>query len=358
VSQGTGIQWTQATWNPLSGCTPVSPGCLNCYAATMAHRLAAMGQEKYAGLTVEKPGPGGTTRHVFNGVVRLEEDALGEPLRRRLPTTWFVNSMSDLFHEKVPVEYIVKVLAVAAMKPEHVFQILTKRPERMAEVMNFRGLRGLILEAAEAMYYGVAPTVKEARARVVWRQVLDARAGSWPLPNVHLGTSCEDQARADERVPHLLRCPAAVRFLSCEPLLGAIDLRLAPMKLPEDVRPVWERIAAMADEPRIDWAIVGGESGALDKIRPCNLAWVRSIVAQCRAVGVPVFVKQLGSGPFSVDEERKHAWGRVAVSAHALAFDGWTLDSTRLKDAKGGDPAEWPEDLRVREMPAGAGGAP
>lgn len=330
MSTGTGIEWTDATWNPVAGCAPVSAGCANCYAKGQTHRLEAMGQAKYAGLTVLQPSG---VRH-FNGVVRCCEEALEIPLGWRKPRRIFVNSMSDLFygterdrayHAKhapkgvpfapVPFEFVDRVFAVMALTPQHTYQVLTKRPERMAEYLDGEaaaaGMGHRIAQAARELVGRsemVGPGWGEIAGRVEHaRDYFDDHDGI--LPNVWLGTSCENQAAADERIPHLLRCPAALRFLSCEPLLGPIDLR--PCFDPTGASccggdetcygngrcPItqWPR-----DEHgqlvRPDWVIVGGESGG--GARPCDVGWVRSIVAQCRAAGVPAFVKQ-DSGPHS-----------------------------------------------------------
>jgi protein gp37 len=318
MSTGTGIEWTEATWNPIAGCTPVSPGCLNCYAATMSARLAAMGQAKYVGLTVKRDG-----RQVFNGKINFDNDALLAPFKWKKPRVVFVNSMSDLFHEDVPVEFIWKVFAIMASTPQHTYQILTKRPERMAEI--------LTLHNGAAFQIGVLKA-----AHLIPGQEVISGGWSYPLSNVWLGTSCEDQQRADERIPHLLKCPGSTLFLSLEPLLGPIDYLASWLVGCNDqhLRPRAEcdRLAKRDRNLRsIHWVIVGGESGA--KPRPCGVHWVRSIVRQCDAAGVPCFVKQLGANL-------------------CMEFaDGALGDRIRLHDAKGGDPDEWAHDLRVRQMP-------
>lgn len=261
------IEWTEHTWNPVSGCTRVSMGCDNCYAATLTKRLAAMGQEKYQGLV--NPGKG----H-FNGVVKLHEDALEIPLKRWMPTTYFVNSMSDLFHPSVPFSFVDKVFAVMARAHWHTFQILTKRPERMAE------------------YLGARIDGGSTEARVAWEstQMVEnpsdhpelGDAWTWPLPNVWLGTSIEDQAAADERIPDLAKVTAIVRFLSCEPILGPIEIGTWFWSMMSDDR-----------DCAIGWVIVGGESGP--NARPMELEWAEALVSQCLAADVPVFVKQLGT---------------------------------------------------------------
>jgi protein gp37 len=351
MSDSSGIQWTDATWNPVVGCSPVSAGCANCYAVKMTHRLDAMERargggrpvngteggrkaktgEKYVGLTVLQ----GNGRRHFNGTVRTVPEALEVPLKWKKPRRIFVNSMSDLFHEKVPFEFIDRVFAVMALCPRHTFQVLTKRPERMAEYLaEFYPEGGRLDRMMDSAGFKEDP----------WFGRMEEDSGLWHslatidvLPNVWLGTSCENQAMADLRVPHLLKCPAAVRFLSCEPLLGAIDLRLGSK--PDDLR---------TRAPYIKWVIVGGESGP--NARPMDVAWARSIVGQCKDAGVPVFVKQLGARPVMGlgdrgEGERRELYpgGPVLVAA--------CMECDFITSKKGDDPGEWPEDLRVREMP-------
>jgi protein gp37 len=291
MSEGTTIEWTDATWNPLRAsvndgagvgwaCVRVSQGCVNCYAATINRRLGT-------GLDYTVPALAKVSTYV-------DEKAMGKPSSWRKPRRVFVCSMSDLFGEWVTDSEILDVWLVMAANARHTFQVLTKRPERMRE----------------------------------W---VSARFGNVePLPNVWLGTSVENQATANERIPHLLATPAAVRFLSCEPLLGPVDLRYTLI-----VPPVMNG--------RVDWVIAGGESGP--RARPMDLEWARAIVEQCKAAGVAVFVKQLGAKPM----------GRTVAftaAAGAVGFEGtWTSAAMKLRDRKGGDPAEWPEDLRVRQWP-------
>ncbi len=297
------IEWTEQTWNPVIGCTPVSPGCLNCYAARQSIRLERMHPKDYGprdGIRIAEVTNG---RPVFTGDVRCLPDRLTVPLKRRTPTVYFVNSQSDLFHEKVPDHFIHDVLHVVRQCPQHTFQVLTKRPERAA-----------VFE---------------------WRCSKHKDDFS-TLPNLWLGTSVEDQKAADERIPHLLRCPAAVRFLSCEPLLGPVDLSAfcgGPyVGLPGDVvHPNYNF--------GINWVIVGGESGP--KARPCKLAWIDGIVRQCRDAGVPVFVKQLGAKPIAT---------LCIESGSASVYEDQPY---QINDPKGGDPEEWLLELRVREMPGG-----
>jgi protein gp37 len=276
MSQGSAIEWTDATWNPVAGCTPVSPGCLNCYAAVMANRLERMGQRKYVGLTVLH-----NDRRMFNGKITTSEAALTIPFGWKKPRRVFVNSMSDLFHEGVPFDFVDRVFAVMALCPQHTFQILTKRPERMAEYAASRrevGANG-IRESINRDFTGLG----------------DHRGGlHMPLPNVWLGTSVENQQTANERVPRLLKCPAAVRFLSCEPLLAPVDL-LTPA-----------HGIVVGGMPMVQWVIVGGESG--HNARPMHPDWARSIRDQCQAAGVPFFFKQWGEWHTGADGLRDATW--------------------------------------------------
>jgi protein gp37 len=276
MSAKTSIQWTEATWNPTTGCTKVSEGCRSCYIErTPSFRMAG--------------------RTFVNGStgVRLHPDRLDAPLHWRKPRRVFVNSMSDLFHEDVPEEFIAQVFLSMNQTNHHIYQILTKRPQRM---LNFS-------RKCESM------------SKV---------NGSWPMPNVWLGVSVEDQATADERIPILLQTPAAVRWISAEPLLGPIQLTgtCSP--------PACFNALIPGRYPKLDWVVVGGESGP--GARPCDLAWIRMIKNQCQAAKVPVFVKQLGREPFVIHKTGNKNW-------------------IGLKDKKGGDIDEWPKDLRVREFP-------
>lgn len=506
------IQWVKSgdgtqgkTWNPISGCSRKSTGCENCYAETMTKRLEAMGLEKYTGLL--------NAQGRFNGTVRLDEHALLEPLRRKKPTTYFVNSMSDLFHENIPDKWIDKIFAIMALCPQHQFQVLTKRADRMETYVNActdGGVWNCIRGLAQIGYsYGANLVVWEENGQ----RFIDAK--TWPLPNVWLGVSVENQQAADERIPHLLDTPAAIRFLSCEPLLGKVDIRqflehnpvyenqrkrdiclpsgevgrsgnftkwrdmanpqtgLGSLAETSGEPPVQEgesgtrlrRILSSSDNDRrgeglragtsacvstfqrgnskrqdnqsrerqeegqptgkfdagnlfgtattrdadsengtrlrserrkelqeqansessyrdsetaqggraviadssglssglqsgfqdrkgrplgtSDLVIVGGESGA--GARPCRVEHIRSIVRQCKAADVPVFVKQMGSNaissalidapPFPCSVEM--TWNGAGVGSYSVKFN----------NRKGGDMSEWPEDLRIREMP-------
>lgn len=251
----TKIEWTDTTWNPTTGCMKVSAGCKNCYAEKMTNRLAAMGQEKYQGILTD------TER--FNGKVRSHADELGKPYTWKKPRKVFVNSMSDLFHEDVSFTFIDQVFAVMAATPQHTYQILTKRPERMAEYFN----SGRVSVELQKKYLG-----------------------NGYLTNVWLGTSVENQEQADIRIPHLLNCPTVVRFLSCEPLLGSVDLKLYRGAVLD--HKLAHIIKTGTGTPAIDWVIVGGESGP--DARPMHPDWARNLRDQCKQASIPFFFKQWG----------------------------------------------------------------
>lgn len=255
MGQNTKIEWTDATWNPIIGCSRVSEGCRNCYAEGIAGRFGNGSPTVYSGLTQIVNG-----RSVWTGEIK-ETKQLLQPLGWKKPKRVFVNSMSDLFHKNVTDEMRDRIFAVMALAPQHIFQVLTKRPERMLAYMT------------EAQ-----PQVWDAMTRTPHRTVnrVGGAALAWPLPNVWLGVSVENQAAADERIPLLLQTLAAVRFISAEPLLGPILLD-------------FPRAGRL---PSVDWVIVGGESGP--GARPMHPDWARGMRDQCVAAGVPFFFKQHG----------------------------------------------------------------
>jgi protein gp37 len=243
--------------------------------------------------------------------LQLMADRLDAPLRWRKPRRIFVNSVSDLFHEDVPDAFIDRVFAVMSRSERHTFQILTKRPERMRAYLSDPDRFCSVLDAWTRL-------PRRANRHTIER---------WPLPNVWLGTSVENQHFADERIPLLLQTPAAVRFLSLEPLLEQVDL----------TNYLWTIPGARLNG--LHWLIVGGESGP--GARPFDVAWARWTIAQGRSAGVPVFVKQLGANVASSE-----------VASSELA--PFISRAKPLKDRKGGDPSEWPEDLRIRQFPEAA----
>lgn len=347
MADKTGISWTDATWNPVRGCSIVSSGCTRCYAMKMAHRFSGPGKP-YDGLTkMTKGGP------VWTGKAIAVPDMLDVPLRWKRPRKIFVNSMSDLFHEDVPFDFIDQVFAVMALATQHTFQVLTKRPERMLEYFwPARKLGGL---TRDALVDGVAQKLHHERTGEdpsMWLAV------HWPLPNVWLGVSVENQATANERILPLLQTPAAVRFISAEPLLEAVNFRF-------DWMAEWNAIAVKCDQEtakvNIDWVIVGGESGP--GARPFDINWARSIIKQCKAAGVACFVKQIGSAPRNWCKSILNMDGKDRGECDPDHCDNYEASEQSapctsavprcvyLEDRAGADPAEWPSDLRVQEFP-------
>lgn len=248
------IEWTEETWNPVTGCTKVSPGCTNCYADALCRRFWKQWDRE--------PPPD-------HFQVKLHPDRLDQPLRWKKPQRVFVCSMSDFFHPAIPLEFQVKILSGIRRCPQHTFQILTKRAGQMA--------------------------------------LMEHACGIPELPNLWLGVTAESQERADERIPPLLQTPAAIRFVSVEPMLGPVKLFAGSW-----MAPVW--FCTPDNSDGLDWVIIGCESGP--NRRPMDLEWALDLVRQCQATGIPVFVKQL-----DID-------GRVSK-----------------------EPTEWPEELRIREYP-------
>jgi protein gp37 len=263
MADGTKIEWTDATWNPITGCSVVSPGCTNCYAMKLAGTRLKHSPSRQGLTTDSKTGP------VWNGQVRLNEQWLDQPLLWRDPRMIFVCAHGDLFHEAVPDEWIDRVFAVMASATRHTFQVLTKRAGRMRGYLSNPDVASRIQELCYDM---------PDRGRTTeWHEGM-------PLPNVWLGVSVEDQARADERIPLLLETPAAKRFASCEPLLGLVTLR-------DWLTRDWHPTMPPETTSRIDWVIAGGESGP--GARPMHPDWARSLRDQCQSAGVPFFMKQM-----------------------------------------------------------------
>lgn len=337
------IEWTDRTWNPTRGCSRVSEGCRNCYAERLATRFSGPGQP-YAGLvTVPDDGRHGqtgrarlNTRGKWNGVVRLVPEKLAEPLRWRKPQRVFVNSMSDLFHEALTNEEIAAVFGVMAACPHVTFQVLTKRAQRMHQWFEWAHASRTTATAAWCFQQYAIPALSALSAMQLSRAAKQPMP-SWPLPNVWLGVSVEDQATADARIPWLLRTPSARRFVSYEPALNQASFVLWLMPGCVDCLGTGVGEGAPCEEcggsgrrPHLDWIIVGGESGP--HARAFDIQWARQVVQECRESGTAVFVKQLGSVWAGAE------WAKPGEGSH-----GW--------NRKGGDMAEWPEDLRVREFP-------
>lgn len=326
----TAIEWTDATWNPTRGCSRVSPGCDNCYAMSEARRHDHPGGA-YEGLTRVRKKDGKVD---WSGRVRSVEAKLLEPLRWKKPHLVFVDSMSDLFHEQLSDDQIDRVFAVMALARRHTFQVLTKRAGRLPRyfaVDREQRIGAAALRIARSV--GIDWDYEWRK----WDRETDAgsrpRPPRWPLPNVWLGVSVEDQERAEERIPHLLATPAAVRFVSAEPLLGPLDLSIYLYRGVTEAKP------GDADYDALNWVIVGGENGP----RQCAVEWIRGVVRQCRAAGVACFVKQLGAR--YVDAVQGVGGARAHPDPLVVPH------IRRLRHRKGGDPAEWPKDLRVRQWP-------
>lgn len=320
----TSIEWTTFSANPLKyrdaggnvvwGCVHASPGCIHCYSEALAKRYG-------------RGGPFNVP--TMNGLTPFLDDAelhkmLTAKTIKNTPVSGsrcFVGDMTDIFGEWVPDELLDRLFAVFALRSDVTWQLLTKRADRMHDY--FANRRREAVERA-------GESIKPSEPPRHWYHVSDwnARLAKWPLPNVWLGVSCEDQKRADERIPALLGTPAAVRFISAEPLLEGLD------------------IAKHRPGANSLWVIVGGESG--HGARPCRVWWVRNIVGQCRDADVPVFVKQLGSAP-EIEQGCGDCdpclYGQRCYQSYDVRMD--------LKSSKGGDMSEWPADLRVRQFPGG-----
>lgn len=319
MADDTKISWTNATWNPIRGCSRVSEGCRHCYAEGVAARFSGPGQP-YEGLATRKlrviSDDEQRVEARWTGAVRFLPEMLFIPASWKRPRTIFVNSMADLFHERVTEVQIAAVFGAMALAPQHVFQTLTKRASRMRawfEWFDFRSnttspgdvLSSCLEEAAPGVldedHHNALVNVVNGYAR--WRgapddgKPLDGRLPRWPLPHVWLGVSTEDQATADERIPLLLECPAAVRWISAEPLLGPIGLvrGLAGAVARRIFRENGGRDGAtiplhLRPPPHLNWVVAGCESGPVR--RACDVAWLRSLRDQCRDADVPFFLKQ------------------------------------------------------------------
>jgi protein gp37 len=288
MADHSGIEWTSATWNFVTGCTRVSDGCTRCY-------IERTPPFRMAGRRFDGPQIGATTG------VQLHPERLDWPLRWRAPRRVFVNSLSDLFHDAVPGDLIIRAFAVMAATPQHTYQVLTKRPGRMRSL-----LRGPTAFGDEVLDHlldlpGGAAAIAEQRV-------------PWPLPNVWLGVSAEDQRQADIRIPVLLDTPAAVRWVSAEPLLAPVTLhRYLPVG--------WGEGARWTTNMALDWVVAGGESGP--GARPAHPAWFRALRDQCTGAGVPFFFKQRGEWTWSLTGEQSDRHGEP----HGyLAADGRLLD--------------------------------
>lgn len=268
MGDGTGIEWTDATWNPIRGCSRVSEGCRNCYAERVANRYSGEGLP-YEGLAANGK---------WTGKVIVVESHMEDPIRWKKPRRIFVNSMSDLFHEELPFEQVARIFCVMAAAPQHTFQVLTKRPARMLAFFEWCKTHSLTVALS-------APLPKVMQ---------------WPLPNVGIGVTAEDQRAAEYRIPILLEVPAAWRFVSIEPMIGPVRLRHIDA---DKAGHRYCQLDALTGKhtdmgrpceplPKLDWVICGGESGP--GARPMAMEWARSLRDQCLVTGVPFFFKQWG----------------------------------------------------------------
>jgi protein gp37 len=327
----TDIEWTDDVWNFLVGCSRVGPPCDHCYAMRRAHRKMS---PQHHGLTILRPKDAARPGVDWNGKINVVEAKILDPLRWRKPQRVFVNSMSDLFHHNVPEEILDRafavMLATSLRESGITYQILTKRPQRMLEYVTAKDLPRRIQRAARAAGIELLEAVGiGGRVEHVGLQ----------HANIHLGVSCGSQEDVDAMLPILRATPAAVRWMSYEPALGPIELRrnvLAERMLR------WYK--PMIDI--LDWIVVGGESGP--GARPFDVAWARSVLDQARGSDCKVFVKQLGSRPHSGDEHH----GLEPVAGHKRKV--WRFDDGdhvhTVLEPSGGNMAEWPADLRVREI--------
>jgi len=283
----TGISWTDETWNPVVGCSIVSPACTNCYAMGMAARIERMsgGNTHYAGTTKAVNG-----KPVWTGKLAMAPaHIVTAPLRWKRPRRVFVNSMSDLFHPDMPDEWIDEVFAVMALSPQHTFQILTKRPERMCSYLTRDWASAARFHVESLTLPTISKNAGDAQERL---RRYTSPGFPHPLENVWLGVTAEDQARADERIPPLLSTPAAVRFVSAEPLLGRLSFRWALWHSWSDENGKPRTVNHLDGLRSLDWVIVGGESGP--GARPTHPHWVREIRDQCDEAGVAFHFKQWG----------------------------------------------------------------
>jgi protein gp37 len=295
MAQQTSISWTDCVWNPIAGCSPASAGCQFCYAKGMASRLVCMGQAaKYGGLTRKVDG-----KVFWTGEVRFVESDLLKPLLWRKPRMVFVDSMSDWCHARVSDAWRDQMLAIAALTPQHSYQALTKRAAIMRNYLNDPS---------------VPARVEAAMRKLVAKKGIKAPVFSWPLANWWTGVSIENQQVADERLPLLSASCSAIRFASCEPLLGPVKLGKFASKL--------------------DWVIVGGESGR--SARPFEVEWMENLRRECQKQGTAFFSKQLGANPFHhgvqllILEPSKKDPSKLIKSGHAGDLDAWPKSLAHL----------------------------
>lgn len=358
----TSIQWTGKTINPIKArrksdgkkgwaCVRVSPGCERCYSETQNKQCGNNSGRHGTGLAYTVPA-------LEQVELYLDEDVLLEPLRWREPTNVFPCSMTDWMADFVPDEWRDKMLAVMALTPQHTYQTLTKRADRQLKYLSDEELAYRIGAQAGNMLDGEWIWKEGKKFRKNIERLISLAHGFneddetqadhdlLPLKNLWVGVSVEDQSRADERIPLLLQTPAAIRWVSAEPLLSEINLITVPVHDAPPNAPADYYSCALYGSPRLDWGVIGLESG--NKARPGNIEWIRYLLTQFKAAGVPAFVKQLGAKPYLHREKSLHV-EKPGMKLHMQSLEIETRFT--LEDKKGGDPSEWPEDLRVREYP-------
>ena len=351
------IAWTDDTYNPIVGCTKISQGCLNCYAATAANTPRLQQFEQYQNVVDHKGN--------WNGKIEFVPKVLDQLLKLKRPRKIFMPSMSDPFHDAVKDEWLDQIFATIALTPHLTYQLLTKRPERMLQYFTetWQGrpeqeFEGIYIPAsgpssrADEVCFACEEIIDRHKLADTDKDSLWTEGGSlkimqwgWPLPNLHLGVTVENQAAADERIPLLLQTPAAVRFLSVEPMLERISLDCLHWDGMTNLNCLTGKHGVnyplQGDCNKVDWVIVGGESGT--KARFFYLEWAESMIEQCKSAQVPVFVKQIGS----------NAWERCETPEHLkeIAPEMESFCQIKTKSRAGSNPDEWPEHLRIQEFP-------
>lgn len=341
MADKTHIEWTDATWNVVTGCAIVSPGCTNCYAMKLAGTRLRDHPSRNGLTTDSKAGP------VWNGQVRFNTGWLTQPLRWTKPRKVFVCAHGDLFHEGVTDDQLDQIFAVMALAPQHVFQVLTKRPERMRDYL----LAFTAKRLSKALRAFIQAGEKATQAD---------RFIPLPLPNVWMGVSAEDQTRANERIPVLLETPAAIRWVSAEPLIGPLDLTaiddgfsdprnvLRSFSAQQQAAQYTESIDLCIDTPGLDWVVVGGESGAGS--RPMHPDWARDLRDQCADAGVPFLFKQWGD--WTPGENAQNTVGRTVETADWFN-DAWDYQTLTPASGEGMHIDDEPTLYRAGKRAAG-----
>ena len=342
------IEWTDKVWNPLRGCARVSQGCTNCYAERVAMRFSGEGQPYHKLVKMTSQGP------KWTGKVQLVPEALAAPFGWAKPRKVFVNSMSDLFHESVPFEFIASVFAVMSVTTRHTYQVLTKRPARMLEFFEWVKEGAGIFDDDR-----ISDAIRSKH--IPWKPQHNPRRGGYdncgpgfPYENVWLGVSVEDQRTAEERIPLLMQCPAAIRWISAEPLLGPIDLTAIKFTASPgyfgDALQWHHQPHCSRDQryPSLDWVVTGGESGP--GARPVHPDWLYDLRDQCAEAKVPFFLKQWGE--WAPGENCGGPMKRTEHVAHWF-IDKWMFSTLTPSGSVGMHYDDEPTVYRVGKRTAG-----